>query len=464
MIEQQRTANAVPPVKAPDLETLRTGDRILILNNPGDFTRNYLQDMGAACERLGLRPATLELSDIWSRSSAGTPIDWKSLAENLHNGGFRAAISTGHNGVFDLPMTQDVSGRKVPFLQMLGIPHIQWWTDHPHWAHERVALSEQVQPALRSENHHVFVKCELAAGEIRQFLKWPHVYGLPVAENPDRLKPARDVSPDCDVVAVVGSPPELDPDLKPFLKEDDPDVSAMSECVAAKVRQKLSSLWAERGPANIQNELNALGDNWVAARATDALTGSFRVFCRLEPQYPQACSWIRENYRVYFDALHILWDFGRWQRTFTLAYLARYFRVRVLGNPDWSSLELGGSPRIPHDAQPATYASGTLGINISQCNDEEGITHKPFQMAACGVPMIHIERKGLSDCFAPDEEFMAFLTPREARDAVTALLDDRERREAMAFAARNRVICDHTWDKRLVEIFHATGLPLEAAC
>jgi spore maturation protein CgeB len=143
-----------------------------------------------------------------------------------------------------------------------------------------------------------------------------------------------------------------------------------------------------------------------------------------------------------------------------LRYLARFFRVGVFGS-DWSSVGIGGGGWVDYANQAAAYARGKVAINISQAGEEEGVSHKPFQIAAAGVPMVHIHRRGLDELFDVGREIEAFATPRQARDTVAALLNDPKRRTAMAAAARSRLERDHTWSNRLLTMFDRAGVSLD---
>ena len=90
---------------------------------------------------------------------------------------------------------------------------------------------------------------------------------------------------------------------------------------------------------------------------------------------------------------------------------------------------------------------GKVAINISQGNEEEGASHKPFQIAASGVAQVHIDRKGLSDYFEPHREIELFETPAQARRVIAELLADDDRRIAMGAAARQRLLREHTWGR-----------------
>lgn len=431
---------------------------LLVLQNPGRFTRHYLADMAAAANRLGIPTVVLELGTVWDARQQGTPMPSDQMHEILQQHRVRAVIGSGSNGLLEWPMEGLPDGTLRPFFERAAIPHLMWWTDHPQWANERFGLRPELQPALCSPNIHTFVKSPVAARELKDILGWPHCIGLPVAENPDRLKPVAIAKPDFDVVAVVGSPPDSDTSLERFLADDDPDIEAISATVAPGVLSRILDRWAIHAPRNFHLSLELFARDWVRARAREPLVGSYRLFTRLAFRHRKAREWIRANPHAYFDAVESLWAFGRWQRTFYLRYLAKYFRVGVFGC-DWTAVGIAGSKEwVAHEDQPTVYARGRVAINLSQAGDEEGLAHKPFQIAASGVPMVHIARRGLADCFTPGTEVLAFLTPREARDAVGLLLSDRVRAKRMAGAARERLCREHTWEQRLPQLLAAAGV------
>ncbi len=408
---------------------------------------------------MGIPTYTMELGEVWELHRSGRPFDAGQLASSLRERNIGAVLSSSMNGLLEWPCVFAADGRPVPFFEQLGIPHLMWWTDHPQWANERIALREDLQAALRSASNHHFVKSDAAAGELRAMLGWPNCYGLPVAEDPHRLQPAEGIAPQFDVVTVVGCPPNLDPALEPFLAADDPSVEDIRAVIANAVRTRLEHLWQSRASKEMIVPLTRFGDEWTNARRVHALTASWRLFEQLSAAHADASAWLRRDYRTYFDAVEILWAFGRWQRTFYIRYLAKYFRLGVLG-ADWSGVGLPGGQWVDHDDQPAAYAQGRVALNSSQAGDEEGVAHKPFQIAACGAAMAHIDAAGLAQYFEPQKEVAVFATPREAREVIANLLDDPQRRTAMARAARERLCHEHTWDHRLTQMLDIAGVPL----
>jgi len=424
---------------------------LLVLLNPGRVTRNCLLDMIGAARALGLRVLTYELGPLWEMRQSGRQPDASAFAEWLRANNVKAVLGYAHNGLLEFPVARTADGRTVSFFEQLGIPHLMWWTDHPQWASERIALQADLQPLLASENQFHIVKSEAAAREIRGILGWRNVHGMPVAENPDRYGAKDPAEPDFDIVCISGAPPSLDPTLAKPLERDDPDSTEIMRFVEGMVNRRLESLWRERAPARLVVDLDRLGRAWSEGRRIEPLAVCFDLFDRLSVEHPDAANWLRSEYRVYFDALEILWEFGRWQRTFYLRYLSRYFKVGVFGS-DWSSVEMGPGGWVDYDQQANIYARGRVALNIPQAGDEQGVAHKPFQIAAANVPMAHLFRKGIEDCFELGEEVLTFQTPREARDRIAALLGDAKRRETMAAAAHARLRRDHTWLVRLPEM------------
>ncbi len=453
---------AVPPPagrvqRRPPARARSPRGKLLVIMNPGRFTRHYLHDMATAARRMGIGVVTHEIGETWARVARQDSSRAAEMDEFVRREHVAVAIGSQMNGLTEWPLAAGADGRPATFFESRRIAHLLWWTDHPQWASERVALSPDVQPLLASANQRSFVKSESAAAEIRHLLGWSNVHGLPVAEDPISLPPARGVRPEFDVVAIIGSPPRVEPWFEENLSCDEPDVEAIGRRVASAASAGLRQLWADRAPEAMRPALGELGDAWVEARRCDPLTSSFRHFIVLRRAHADAADWLERHPIVYFDALERLWDFGRWERTFVMAYLARHFRVAVFGS-DWSALGIPGGGWVDHHDQPAVYARGRLAINVSQAGDEEGISHKPFQIAASGVPMVHIGRQGLAECFEPDIEVATFATPAEARRVVGELLSDRERASAMGEAARRRLLADHTWETRLPQILQRAGV------
>jgi len=438
-----------------------TGDRagrLLVLLNPGRMSRNWMIGMARGAERLGIQTRTLELSEAWEKRNTSPDAVAGALERVISKERIAAVVGYTYNGCAEFRRSRDANGHEETPLCRLGIPHLMFWSDHPQWANERAGLMPGLQDLLRHESHHHFVKSEAAADEIKAVLGWPHVYGLAPGEDTHRLRPAPRRRPEFDVVCVVGSPPAPLGEVERLLESDDPDVDAIhgwaAQCAAALLREA----WDAHVPAERRVELDALAEQWVQAKRSDPLTSAYRHFVDLRRRHPDACDWLVDHPEVYFAALHALWEFGRWQRTFTLRYLSRFFRVGVFGR-DWSSVGLGGGADwVGYDDQPDVYARGKVALSISQCGDEEGVAHKPFEITACGAPCVHVRRRGIEAIFTPDREIAVFDTPGQARQIIAELCADDARRFDLAEAGRARTVRDHSWSTRIGQMLSRMGL------
>ena len=431
--------------------------KLLVLLNPGKVTRNCLIGMATAARRLGIDTLVTELYPVWEMHNAGQQPDGAAYIRLLKENHVKAVLSYTLQGAWEWGTTLSPEGRRIPLVEQLGIPHLMWWTDHPQWADEGDALDPDLQELLRSPMHHHFVKSDAAAHELREILGWSNCFGLPVAEDPEMLTPASGIEPEFDIVAITGAPPRLDPAIERFLDDNDPDVDAITAIVAEGVAQQMTSIWHQRAPSSLHDELDTFGRAWLDAKCRFPLTAAIHLFERLEGDHREATEWLRTDHMAYFHAVQAMWELRRWERTFVLCYLARHFRVGVLGH-DWSSRGFERGEWIDYEDQPRAYARGRIALNVTQPNDEEGVAHKPFQIAASEVPMLHINRTGLADLFTPETEMATFDTPRQARDTAAELLADPLRRRRMAIAARERFCREHTWEHRLAVMFRAAGV------
>lgn len=439
---------AVAPVGSPPAARSRV-KTLLILQNPGRVSRHYLEGIANGAVQLGLQVRVLELGELWAQRDVPREKVARQVAEIVQRERIDAVLGYTFNGVFDLPLVRRADGSQRTLFAELGLPHLMLWTDHPQWAHERAALQPAVQGVLNQENHHHFLKAPYAAEEVSHMLGWSRVHGLPVGEDPDLVRPRRDVQPDFDAVLIVGSPPYVPPELAKFVEQAKPDENAILDAVAGRTRAMLDEVWSRTASAAPRDKLQSLGREWVDAKRTHPRAAAFRHFMKVARRHEDAAAWLCAHPLTYFDALHAMWEFGRWQRTLYPLLLARHFRIGVFGH-DWSSVGMQGCAKwVDYAEQAGVYARGRVAININQCNDEEGVSHKAFQITAGGAACLHIERAGLAELFTLGREIEAFQTFEEARDKLASLVSDTAMRTDVASAGLSRFRRDHTWARRL---------------
>jgi hypothetical protein len=438
---------------------------VLILLNGGKMSRNYLLGLGNSCGRLGINYVFIEIDQVRAAMAQNRAVAMAQLDQILHQHRVAAVISYTLNGC-DLP-GEFVGGVFRTYFELRGIPHILFWTDHPQWANDKIGLRPDLQVAFRSANCFHFVKTEAHAYELSRVLGWPNCFDCPLACDPDQIKPAVGIEPQYDVVAIYGGQPRPAEWMQPFLELRDPDPQEIGEHFTAGIREELAAMWDRQNvePA-LRAQLRALGERLTEYRRRDMFTAAAWHIPALADEFPQAMRWLTFNPRAYFDMVALLWRYRGWHREFILSYLARHFRVAVFGG-DWTALGCakptsGPGGWVDFQDIPNALARGKVVLNLTAGYDEEGITAKPFEIAASGCAMLHNWNRGLESFFDIGSEIAAFHRPREAVEQVEMLLSDEHRRRAMGEAARARLEREHSWDSRLIRLVEACGFSIES--
>jgi hypothetical protein len=300
------------------------------------------------------------------------------------------------------------------------------------------------------------VKTQAHAAELNRILGWPNCFDCALACDPDQIRPTEGIEPEFDVVAIYGGNPKLLDRLRPFLDSDNPDPRDLMLSYVDDIRAGLDALWNSDAPEMLRPHLAALGSKLLESRLNDPLKASIWHVPALAQEFPAAMRWLTANHLTYFKMTAHLYKLRNWLRHFMPAYLARYFRVAIFGG-DWTGMgcikgDWQSSGWIDLADIPKLLAKGRVTLNLSAGYDEEGITAKPFEIAASGVTMLHNEATGLGDFFKLGEEAFSFSTPKQARQIVQQMIDDPARCRAVGAAARARLENDHSWDSRLTRL------------
>jgi spore maturation protein CgeB len=107
---------------------------------------------------------------------------------------------------------------------------------------------------------------------------------------------------------------------------------------------------------------------------------------------------------------------------------------------------------LPPSEHPAFFSSSRLTLNITRRAMAE-MGHCPsgrlFEAAACGAPILSDAWDGLDEFFTPGHEI---LVARDTADAIAAIESSEAELTALARAARDRTLAEHTADHRAVEL------------
>lgn len=126
----------------------------------------------------------------------------------------------------------------------------------------------------------------------------------------------------------------------------------------------------------------------------------------------------------------------------------------VAWGPGWP-----GGPVYGDDFVRA-LSGATLGLNVHQHFGDAGdparygtgANMRVFELAAIGTPQLSDAKGDIARHFTPGREIVLYRSIAELRDAARMLLADEPARRALASAARERALREHTWTHRLEEL------------
>jgi spore maturation protein CgeB len=107
---------------------------------------------------------------------------------------------------------------------------------------------------------------------------------------------------------------------------------------------------------------------------------------------------------------------------------------------------------VPPPEHPAFYSSSNLTLNVtrfSMANMGYCPSGRLFEAAACGTPIVSDWWEGLDEFFEPGKEI---LVARDAADVLDALNCEGSVLECLANRAQERVLAEHTAEKRAAEM------------
>ena len=105
------------------------------------------------------------------------------------------------------------------------------------------------------------------------------------------------------------------------------------------------------------------------------------------------------------------------------------------------------------------YNAARIVVNLQSTTYQmDGVTCRPFEVAACGGFCLSEPKKDLAAFFTPGEEIVTFEDAADLRDKASYYLAHDDERRAIAARARARVLREHTYEHRARAIAAAVGL------
>jgi spore maturation protein CgeB len=151
--------------------------------------------------------------------------------------------------------------------------------------------------------------------------------------------------------------------------------------------------------------------------------------------------------------------YGKWTpyRNDLLEALAARFSVRLHAYEGEKRWTLPVRPPLDTpDALSAALGGARLALETALVDDVHGkyrgtfrLTPRAFFAASCGVPSLVESFPRLSESLTPGVEIAVFPTKDEVVAAAEKILSDEPARAAMGRRARQRVLREHTWDRRI---------------
>jgi len=138
------------------------------------------------------------------------------------------------------------------------------------------------------------------------------------------------------------------------------------------------------------------------------------------------------------------------------------FDVRLWGvGWDASPALAGRFRREPVHGLKKTLVYNATAVNLnlqSQVYQLDGVTCRPFEVAACGAFCLTEARRDLATFFRAGDEMVTFDGMDDLRAKITHFLAHPDERRAVAERARARALREHTYGHRVQQVIATVGL------
>ena len=105
------------------------------------------------------------------------------------------------------------------------------------------------------------------------------------------------------------------------------------------------------------------------------------------------------------------------------------------------------------------YNAARIVVNLqSTTYQTDGVTCRPFEVAACGGFCLSEPKKDLAAFFTPGEEMVTFEDAADLREKAAYYLAHEDERRAIAARARARALREHTYEHRARQVVATLGM------
>lgn len=323
------------------------------------------------------------------------------------------AFTINHLGV-------DREGVLIELLEKIRLPLASWFVDNPH-------LVLHLYDKLVSPWTTLFT-WDTDNIESLHALGFEHVHYLPLGSDTERFKPTN----------VRGR------------KEWQSEVSFVGNSMVHKVTavKKRSSI-----PAALTKNLVQLGAEFSASDER-----FIEAFLRTNKPdlYKSFCSITDMENKLHFEAM-LTWEATK-QYRLSCVTSTFPFSPLIVGDDGWheiipSTVDWSYLPAINYyDDLPRFYPCSSINFNCTSKQMKGAVNQRVFDVPAVEAFILTDYREQVENLFELDKEIICYHSPEEAKELIKKYLASPAERNAIAKAARKRVLAHHTYEHRVASL------------
>ncbi|MFU2209864.1 CgeB family protein [Solidesulfovibrio sp. C21] len=370
-----------------------------------------LGEVTAACKRLGAPCRYLETGDSMDLD-AFVALVRGAVAE------FRPdfLLTVNHLGV-------DREGVLLSLLAGMRLPLASWFVDSPELTLPLYAPAATADTVLFTWDTDS-IEPLVAAG-------FPHVHYLPLAADETRFAPR---------------PPE--PAEHPWRAR----VSFVGNSMRVKTALRLA---AAKPPQTLLDAFGELAAGFGASHHRLVRAYMAEVRPDLLPVYA-ALGTVERG--LAFETA-VIWESTRRYRADCVARTMAH-KPLLVGDPGWRDT-FGGEgtdwryqPELAYYNQlPLFYPLSEVNFNATSLQMKGAVNQRVFDVPACGAFVLTDERAQMERLFEPGREVAIYRDVEEIPELLARYLADPAARASIAAAGRRRVLAEHTYPRRMTELF-----------
>ncbi len=321
-------------------------------------------------------------------------------------------------------MGLDREGVLMDLLARMELPLASWFVDNPH-------LVLYLYKNLNSPYCSIFTWDSDNIQSLRA-LGFDKVFYLPLATDSHRFSPGK---------------------ILPGFDFQTRDVSFVGNSMVHKVAIRLEKLRAK-------DKTGLLADNYQKVAKAFINSSEILVHPLLERDFPDLWKSFESlpgfEAKLDFETL-VTWEATRVYRKECVEQIL-FFKPLIAGDDGWKeTFRPGGHwdyrPELNYYADlPGFYPHARINFNTTSAQMKGAVNQRIFDVPACGGFLITDYRKQIDNLLEPGSEVVYYQEKGEIRELVRYYLDNPDQRKKISLQARKRILAEHTYDHRLMEL------------